>query len=544
MNPILIVFLVISAIILFLVIALVAFLLIVIYFFRSFSGVILFRIDYSNNRVLRLSNKQYFLSTIFDSKISKFNVYHFVPWNNFLNFFEVDIQKKLKKYLEGDISTKEPIELKFKGTDYQSGTLNLTFFENIIRFLDKKIGYVISYKMTITPDIDLSYSCSITWNRKREKSNEQYTLLPSNKLIQTKHAKNLIIALALKPYYFTNLLSQVDLEEITNLFWLPGGYIQKGIITIKDGFLILILKELNKFDLEHVRSQIIKINQNHMCSKYFLSGSYFVEGKIFSREQNDNFLLKIKYAIYNIINNNNNSNNFLNLPYSILETPKFQNFVKLYNIYMSNNINDKINNNVYRIKTFKSKKETISSLVSTQTQDLTIEQDRFFKSIPYLNYLFESRWFEFIKESYAKHTSNPNYNMVKVSQEVFLETNIIDSSISPTHLVYAHQNMFDYDRIKQKIKTNFGFNIPTALYVDVIDKPLINVVNYTKLKAIVIGKKISTRLNETSIFFDCINIVNLANNNNIQVIFEDVDLNLDILIVQKARIKAFYTTNN
>lgn len=45
-------------------------------------------------------------------------------------------------------------------------------------------------------------------------------------------------------------------------------------------------------------------------------------------------------------------------------------------------------------------------------------------------------------------------------------------------------------------------------------------------------------------FFDCINIVNLANNNNIQVIFEDVDLNLDILIVQKARIKAFYTTNN
>lgn len=520
----------------------IALLFVILYYLRSFSGVILFRIDNINKRVLRLSDKYLFMSTIFDSKKNKFNTYKYITIESFLNFLNEKTSKKLQKYLNSETQFQSDLVISFDQINTSSSELNLTIFEKLILKLEKILNYKTTYVLKIISKNDGHFRCSISWHRNRVYAHENVnSLIKHQKKLNTFFQKKVVLAFALKPYFYINEIQPLEIISIYKHFGIPY---KKSYIDIRDGFLYFVFAKRGQSSYLELVENVKQLNKNFLLTKYFIAGTIFTEENS-SKIQNDSIQLldKIRYCLFNILNNREHSDEYINVHSSIVLEDKYKEFVYHYNEYIKLNTNENFDLKSFKIKVYKSHNDSILSVREIVPKNFNVQYLEFFKKVPYLNYLFESSWYENIKNTlnenlHAKKAIGSN--MVKVSQEVFLKSEITDSTISPTYLVYAYKNLFDYEKLRTKIETNYGYNMPTALYVDKIDKPLINVINYTKLKVIVIGEVISKRLNETRVFYDCINIVNLAKKNDIRIVYENPNLNLDPLIVEKAQIKAYF----
>ncbi|WP_025755472.1 MHO_4530 family protein [Mycoplasmopsis cricetuli] len=537
---------IITGIILFILIAFVVLFLIVLFYFRSFSGVIFFKIDNINKRVIRISDKYYLLSTIFDAKKTKFQTFNYIPMGNFWTFFDANTIIKIKKFIELSNEHEDALEIKITQDNLKKNKINLTFLEKIILFLDHKFQYETNYVLKIFTKKNGIFYCSINWQKNKLFNNDSSKNVIQNK----KHFKNIflnniVVAFALKPYYYINKIQGDEIIDIYDHFLIPY---KKTIVDIRDGFIYFVFKKGNKYKYRFLLENINKINRNSQASKYFLAATIFTEGKIKTLEEENILINKIKYSLYHILNNRNEFKKYINLPKNIVQNSEFKTFVNNYNEYVKKNNDEEFQLILKKIKTYQKHNDSIISLLSVFPIGMDIQEVDFFLNIPYLNYLYESKWYEYIKNSnyilIQKNKNNITSNMVKVSQEVFLKSEIQIANISPTYLVYAYSNLFNYEKLQEKINFNHNFNVYTALYVDTINKPLINIISYTKLKLIVIGKKITSNLNRVEVFYDCINIVELAKKNNIKIVYEDPNLNLDPLIVEKANIKAYYLNSN
>ncbi|VEU74272.1 Uncharacterised protein [Mycoplasmopsis citelli] len=521
--------------------AIIAFLILVLYYFRSFSGVILFKIDNINKRVLRFSGKYLFMSTIFDSKRSEFTTYKYISTETFLSFLNQKAAKELSDYLSLSPEFQRDLVIRFDQNKEMINALNLTFFEKQILWLDKLLNYKTVYVLKITAKNDGYFRCSIIWNRNRVYRNEDASQLINNqKKLNNMIQKKVILALALKPYFYVNEIQPLEIISIYKHFGIPY---KNSYINIQDGFIYFVFNKKSNSAYLSLLERVKQLNKNFLLTKYFIAGTIFVLEEPYNpKHTNLELLDKIRYSLFNILNNRNQSDQYINLKPGVFLSDEFKDFLFHYNQYIRINNNENFRFTQRKIKVYKSNRDSILSVKEIDFGDFDPKYLKLFQKIPYLNYLFEDSWYQNIKNSlnYQPSKIPISSNMVKISQEVFLKSPIVDSTTSPTYLVYAYKNLFDYKKLRKKIKSNYQFNIPTALYVNQIDKPLINVINYTKLKVIVIGEVISSRLNETNVFYDCINIVSLAQKNGIKIVYENPDLNLDPLIVEKAQIKAYF----
>ncbi|TNK81681.1 hypothetical protein C4M94_03380, partial [Mycoplasmopsis pullorum] len=63
---------------------------------RVSTGVIIFKIDTLNHRVIRINEKSPLFPILFDARKLKFEPFNYISFSEFLNFFEVENQKDLK----------------------------------------------------------------------------------------------------------------------------------------------------------------------------------------------------------------------------------------------------------------------------------------------------------------------------------------------------------------------------------------------------------------------------------------------------------------
>ncbi|UUM19585.1 hypothetical protein NPA11_02300 [Mycoplasma sp. 1578d] len=447
----------------------------------------------------------------------------------------------MQTYLNLSPEFQNDLIIQFDQNQEMINALDLTLFEKLVLRLDKFFNYKTVYSLKITAKNDGFFRCSIIWNRNRVYKRKNATQLINNqKKINNIIQKKIILAFALKPYFYINEIQPLEIISIYKHFGIPY---KKSYINIQDGFIYFVFNKKSHSSYLSLLKSVKQLNKNFLATKYFLGATLFIIEQAYNpQSSNIDLLNKIRYSLFNILNDHENASNYVDLNPSVFLTDEFKDFIFHYNEYIKLNTNEEFKIKEYKIKVYKSQRDSILSVKEVDFDDFNNKYLQIFRKVPYLNYMFENSWYQNIKNTLNE--SNPRIaissNMVKISQEVFLKSPIVDSATSPTYLVYAYKNLFDYEKLRKKIKSNYQFNIPTALYVNRIDKPLFNVINYTKLKVIVISEEISSRLNETDIFYDCINVVYLAQKNGIKIVYESPQLNLDPLIVDKAQIKAYY----
>ncbi|MFV8468777.1 MHO_4530 family protein [Mycoplasma sp. MV126] len=515
------------------------------YFFyaRSSSGIILFMLDASNKRVLRLSEKNYAFSTIFDAKRLRFQQYKFIQQDTFLDVLDDETKQYITSYIEEGITRKQEIPFTFNANIKAL----LTPYERLIYWFDRISQVTSSYVLKIYPIGNGQYNCTITFSKRNEKFNSLNKISDDENAFfdtQFKQEYNIIIAFALKPYYMTKEIDSEYLEDLFNQFDLPY---KRTPIFRQNGFLFLVIKDKGKHTYNNYLNKIRNINNNINFNKCFIAATIFKNAKLATEYSREMLLAKIAYSLFNILNDFNNYANYLDLPLDFINTPQFKEFNNQLVRYRNENslLNKDLNNmhiNFFPIKNYQSQKSSNLTIASVSNDSYDVADNKwndFFRNIPILNYEYEKYWYEYVEKS----SNKTNHNLlVKVSQEVYLNKDLNNTKDSPICLIYAYNNVFDHLNLKRKIEDNFRNSIPTALYIDEIDKALINIINDTKLKAIVIGEKVTKHLNSTKVYFDCINVINLASNNNIKVIYENPPQYLDELIVLKAKVFACYYT--
>ncbi|RIV16405.1 MHO_4530 family protein [Mycoplasmopsis gallopavonis] len=532
-----------SLLILFFILICVGFVIVSFYFnFRSSSGIILFKIDNNNKRVLRLNPKYRFLSTLFDAKKSKFDEFSYIPLDDFLEFIDSDDREILSEYFNS-YQTKH-LEIKFKVNKNYDKEFNL--IEKIIMHFDKTILSDIPYRLTINPIQNNEYICSIKWAKHNDFKSPKAISNVANKGKFKLYEQNTILAFALKPYFYNNKIENSDLIDLLDIYQLNHS---KTKIWIEDGILYFVTKKINLKHFKELENKILDFNKTNLSSKLFIAATILDHDLLKQANEKELLLYKIKYSLYNILNckQANLIEDFVSLDNNIYNEPSYLLFVQNLVSYLQANIsNHNLENQYFHLKRYETNRNSKLVIVRSKAIDITNYWNHFFQKIPYLNFKFELNQLNYIKQELdGKHKIAIENTLIKISQEVYLKENFETTSKAPVLLIYAYNNDFDFQKLKSRISKNLHKNIPTALYINQLSRPLYNILNNTELKAIVIGQEISKKLYDTEIFYDCINIVRLAHNNGIRIIYENPPRNLDQLIVQKAEVFiAYYLDEN
>ncbi|MEA4162584.1 MHO_4530 family protein [Mycoplasma sp. 4404] len=529
-------------------------LIIYLYYIRSTAGIILFEIDSVNKKVLRFSKRNQALSTLFDAKKLGFRTFNFITLQTFFSFLDEGSRKKLNEFFDlVSDSVKTSFEIKLNP---EFNTSNLTLFEKIAYLLDKSNKRLnSSYILKIKPIENKKFICTIKWekNRLKYKFNHHNSEQSLKEFEQKnfKSNKHSVLAFAFKPYFINK---EFDSIQIKSIFDNLNISISKTPFYIIDGILFIVKNKLSKFGHKKYLKMINEINDNRMINKFFLCASLINENKLNNKADRLKLINKVKFSLFNLTINPKTKSTYSNIPATITQDPKFTEFVKRLNEYVqwNNTLSSKNatikSTNIFVYETKKASNIVINSLQKITKDDEDKYWTDFFRKIPHLNYLYEKKWYDFITQNTEKLDETGNVKnmqrLIKISQETFLQSNFILEEKKPICLIYAYNNTFDTYHLRQKISNNYKKKIPTALYIDTIDKSLINIINDTKLQAIVIGEKISKQLNNTKVFLNCFNIVNLATNNNIKTIYEGAPDYLDPLTIKKANVKISYKNDN
>ncbi|EIE41889.1 hypothetical protein MCANUFG4_02401 [Mycoplasmopsis canis UFG4] len=519
----------------FLIVILVGFLIISYLYYRSSSGIINFKVDKNNNRVIRISNKYHFLSTIFDSQNSNFKEFNFLSLNDFLDYFKEDSRDKISKYFEGFIpeGKSEVLEV-YINSKYRK---NFSLIDRILVFLDKTITRTPSYTLTIHQDSASDYICSLKWSKISHRVQKfRIKEHSKNAKFEIKEKNTVVIGALIKPEFYLKNLRVADIYEIYSIFNFSP---KKTFYFKEEGMVYFVLKNIKQNKYKEYVTIINDLNQSSNINKVFSTLTIFKFHEIVDEKNKLDLKNVLKYSLYNIYCRPQDIDLFINFDYKILQEKKFIEFSDMlnkYDVLNNSSENDFFIRKSVIVKYNKNEKGNLY-LYECQIKNLAISDSwiRFFKQIPYLEYKYQKIWYNYIADYSRDNTQNP---MVKISQEVFLDKQFNVSIDKPLCLVYANNNAFMSELLKEKILKNSENKIYTALYIETIDRALINIINTVdKLKVIIIGEKISQNLSDWSVAYDCLSIISLAKTKNIQVVFENPKKDLDELIVEKLNIK-------
>ncbi|MGZ9797138.1 MHO_4530 family protein [Mycoplasma sp. 4013] len=505
---------------------------------RSASGVILFKIDYNNKRVIRLNPRFYFLSTIFDSKKSDFKMYKYIPLKKFLEYFDSESISEIEVILENQNNN-------FSLQDLQVFINNkirndFSFIDKLIFRFDRNFTHKKPYHMQVTNNQKGEFFCQIKWTNFRE--NKPLNIINNSYEEKTniRLGSYIVLGFALKPH--TLISNHINDTDLSNIGYLFNFNIKKSYFFNKDGMIYFLIKKNFLTKIEHYINKVKNINELSLYTQILLAATVF-ERKIDSLNQISAVEEILKFSLYNIIAKPDSYNEFLNkkLIEKDKEFLKFKTDLSQY-LFINNNLDENFNISKHKILKYNSNDVTRLSVAELKCKNNFENNKNFilFKNNPYLNFIFQPKWNDFLSQKLTKKSKN---KLFKISQEVFLQDNFFITQESPIPLVYSEKNIFDVPKLKQKISENLKKRIATTLYVNTIDKNLFNIINDVKLKAIVIGKDISKKIHlNNNIFLEVFSLVTLAKNRNILIIYEDVIKNIDTYIMQKAEVEYFYTS--
>ncbi|UWV82785.1 MHO_4530 family protein [Mycoplasmopsis cynos] len=509
-------------------------------YYRSSSGIIIFKVDKINNRVLRITNSYSFVSTIFDSKKSNFKEFNYLSLNDFLEYFDEKSIEKFNRVFETFIPENnfETIEVNINKKYHK----NFTLVEKFILLIDKTITNMRSFKVVISQNSTRDYICSLKWAKSSKKpKNFKLINFAREENFKLESQNNLVIGMLLKPEFYFKEITEIDIYEIFLLFNL--NY-KKTYYFNDEGMIYFIIKNPWKSKLNEVNAIVKKVVKNRFLNKLFNIATCFTYYEIKTNNDLNRIKNILKYSLYHIYNKPNEIDEYINLNETIFKNEYFLEFNHNLNKYhvINNSSEGEFDIKKSMIVKYKTQEKGNLFLLECDLKKGVLSDSwaSFFKKIPYLEYKYQTIWYNYISE--IQHENSLN-SMVKISQEVFLDPHFTPLTNKSICLVYAENNSFLTEELREKIMHNSENNVYTVLYIQDIDRTLINIINTVdKLRVLIIGQKISQRLNDWTVFYECFNIIKLLKSKRIRVVFENPLNNLDDLIVEKLNLNyAFYS---
>ncbi|WAM09892.1 hypothetical protein ONA24_00885 [Mycoplasmopsis cynos] len=223
-------------------------------YYRSSSGIIIFKVDKINNRVLRITNSYSFVSTIFDSKKSNFKEFNYLSLNDFLEYFDEKSIEKFNRVFETFIPENnfETIEVNINKKYHK----NFTLVEKFILLIDKTITNMRSFKVVISQNSTRDYICSLKWAKSSKKpKNFKLINFAREENFKLESQNNLVIGMLLKPEFYFKEITEIDIYEIFLLFNL--NY-KKTYYFNDEGMIYFIIKNPWKSKLNEVNAIVKK----------------------------------------------------------------------------------------------------------------------------------------------------------------------------------------------------------------------------------------------------------------------------------------------
>lgn len=506
---------------------------------RSNSGLILFKIDSINKRVLRFTETEKLLPTPLDYKKGKFEIYNYLPLSDFLEFFDSQTISLIKDVLDNNLKRRVFITAKLN----LNSKVKKTFLESLITKIDKKTkrNENIIYNLNIVPLDDGSYYCSISWFLNEISKSKTFYKNEKNEFVKYVKGPFLCISILKKPYYFINEVSKNEKLKLMKKLKLQVHFV--SVHETKE-LLMFIIKMPKKQKYETLIKSINNLNQSTLFRKIIDVISIQEFKKIIDNYEFEVLINKARYCLYNLKNNNSTEQYSV---YQVLSDYKegFDQFSTQYNNLLEAN-----NNLKYKIK--KSSVLTYAKLEKTEYDIVTFEYPEinkiwieFFLKIPYIRYKFENLQIEnFIKsKEFSQHNTNKQNKkwILPISEQNFLN---ISAEIIPKNvilMIYSFDNNFDYTKILFKLDEFKNREIDCAIYINKLTSQLMNLMNNKLVNLMIIGKNITSKINQQKIFFDCMNIYEVSKSINSKLIYEIDSLMFDNYHIEKLGINYIYS---
>ncbi|MBW0594585.1 hypothetical protein HUN03_00173 [Mycoplasmopsis anatis] len=506
---------------------------------RSNSGLILFKIDSINKRVLRFTETEKLLPTPLDYKKGKFEIYNYLPLSDFLEFFDSQTISLIKDVLDNNLKRRVFITAKLN----LNSKVKKTFLESLITKIDKKTkrNENIIYNLNIVPLDDGSYYCSISWFLNEISKSKTFYKNEKNEFVKYVKGPFLCISILKKPYYFINEVSKNEKLKLMKKLKLQVHFV--SVHETKE-LLMFIIKMPKKQKYETLIKSINNLNQSTLFRKIIDVISIQEFKKIIDNYEFEVLINKARYCLYNLKNNNSTEQYSV---YQVLSDYKegFDLFSTQYNNLLEAN-----NNLKYKIK--KSSVLTYAKLEKTEYDIVTFEYPEinknwieFFLKIPYIRYKFENLQIEnFIKsKEFSQHNTNKQNKkwILPISEQNFLN---ISAEIIPKNvilMIYSFDNNFDYTKILFKLDEFKNREIDCAIYINKLTSQLMNLMNNKLVNLMIIGKNITSKINQQKIFFDCMNIYEVSKSINSKLIYEIDSLMFDNYHIEKLGINYIYS---
>lgn len=518
------------AVVLILFLILVVFVYFILVFnFRTTSGFIYFDIDTLNKRILRHSKKEKYLSIIFDAKKSNFAEFNFLPLSEFYTFFDAESSKKIKEILTLDLKYNTELVLKLN----KENKIPLTAFEKFLSKIDNKTkrSQKIQCHLKLTPIGDYKIIGSIYWATNQ---NEKKISLFETKTIEKNYTKGPYLAVCglIKPYYFINQVS----DEIINNFVSKLGFDPSDIKYYNtEGIGYFIFKKPNQKKINTLIETIKDMNKNTSLNSLVDAVGLVEIKQIINEADLEENIKKFQFILFSI-KNKKDSNVYCYLPLKTDLNKLLIVFVKKFEIFSSINKKEQFEILTTPIRNFASDNLTSMRFKKVIGRGMSNDEWKFFAKIPYIIFKYEMTWINYIIRNQIENRNT----IIKITQENFIKNLNFANNDMPTFLVYSFNNNFSIDKLKDKIIELKKLKVATGFYIKDINKPLMNLINITQIRILVIANEISTQINNLSILYDCIYILHIAKSNQIFLLYELKNKELDPYIVKKAGVTAYY----
>ncbi|WP_419198131.1 MHO_4530 family protein [Mycoplasmopsis felis] len=502
-------------------------------YFRSSNGIILFKIDPLNKRVIRQSAKYFFLSTIFDSKKSEFKKYNYISLNYFKNFFHYDSAKKIDEILQEPIKKKYSLNIILNEKIHKE----FNFLEKIIFKLDQWFHNYRTYKLNMELNEKHEFICNIEWKKEKKINPIRITNSFNEKQVNIKKGSYKIIGLALKTNFLYNELSNTELKEIFNLLNLSHNNIQ--FFKKEELLFILIKKNIWNIFSSNKTELIINLNKNILFSKYFLC-STILDRKITSSFDLNEIEETLLFSLYHILAKPENKNDFLNLSfnYNNSDIQIFSEELRAYKTFLKNfRISDNLDKKyIYKLKDIeKTDKYFLDWNLSKNLDYLTFYH--LFVNNPYLQILKENMMFN----SLLKNENNLNQGFLKLSIDSLHKLNFYKIDNFPTILLYSINYEYNQEILKDFLLEMNNKNKFVGLYIENINDNLCQFINDNEINYLILAKNISMNLiKDYEIYLNCLKLRFLTKNKNLKIIYENLNEKIDSIILKKVNINYFY----
>ncbi|QKT05324.1 MHO_4530 family protein [Mycoplasma sp. OR1901] len=511
------------------------------YFYKRDSfGVIIFKIDNINKRVIRNNKKYSFLSTYLDSSVFNFNKYNYISINDFLNFFDQDSTNQIKDIINKNQQNQEnKIEVSWNS----SFNIKLSIFERMINKTNKNLLINKPMQMVLKTIDGNNYYCFLNWGVDyNSKANRLYNKSFDNAISENvlSNKKNIIIGFLLKNHHFINGVNEVNINYITDLLELKKEQVQ---FFKKDDYIYLLLKYRSKKQYNFYLNKVKEINTSSTISRMYKRATILQCNKINGKNQNDDISNLVKYSLYNIDYDIENADKYY-YEYSESLLDKINKFNDEYYKYIqiitnNNNIRQWIN--IKNIVNYSSKNKTQFKIIEPYYVKLnnSLKFFNLFDKNEYLNLMKETTWFNYFTNN-SKNLKSTQL-ILKMSQCAYLsinKNNFQSKNIIP--LIYDLETIYDIKLLEEKILSNYNDGILTFFYLENVNRNISFILEKLKIKAVVVSSKISSNLYNSNVLLDCLTISQQLNKNKKVIIYESPPENLEEDLINKIKINYNY----